>query len=355
MEHNSQVDIYLIRAKKIIDIIKKKLLVIVGLSAIIAIAVYFKTKYEDNVYVGSLNFVVESDSKGGGSGLSGIASQFGIDMSNSGTSMFSGSNINEFLKSRSIIERTLREKIFGQNETLLDHYLIMKFETVDNIPEVIKTAIKFPNEKNSHNRVYDSIMSLLHEEILNKHLNIFQKDKKVGITTVQVLSSSEVFSKCFVESLVRVASDFYTDFVSKKAKINLDILQKQVDSVRVELGASISDVARVSDNTFNLNPAYQIMKVPASKNQVDVQISSVVLNQLVSNLEVAKINLRKETPLIQVVDTPKYPLPVLQQSPVKFSLFAFAFSMILFTGLLLVKQQFDIIQTRYKQIIKNND
>jgi uncharacterized protein involved in exopolysaccharide biosynthesis len=41
---------------------------------------------------------------------------------------------------------------------------------------------------------------------------------------------------------------------------------------------------------------------------VDVQANTAILTQLVGNLELAKVTLRKETPLVQIIDKPIYPL-----------------------------------------------
>ena len=57
-----------------------------------------------------------------------------------------------------------------------------------------------------------------------------------------------------------------------------------------------------------MNPALNVKKTTATKRQIDVQSNAAILNQLVAQLELAKVNLRKETPLIQVVDSPILPL-----------------------------------------------
>ncbi len=52
----------------------------------------------------------------------------------------------------------------------------------------------------------------------------------------------------------------------------------------------------------------QVQKTAISKKQFDVQANTAILTQLVTNLEMAKVSLRKETPLIQVIDKPILPL-----------------------------------------------
>ena len=89
-------------------------------------------------------------------------------------------------------------------------------------------------------------------------MNITQKDKKVSILSIEVKSENEIFSKIFCESLAKETSNFYIETKSKKARINVDILQKQVDSIKFALNGAIAGVASESDNVYNLNPAFVI-------------------------------------------------------------------------------------------------
>ena len=86
------------------------------------------------------------------------------------------------------------------------------------------------------------------------------------------------------------------------------ILQKQTDSIRTELNYAITGVAVANDNTFGLNPALNVRRAPSARRQVDVQANTAILTELVKQSELAKVTLRKETPLIQVIDKPILPL-----------------------------------------------
>ena len=67
-------------------------------------------------------------------------------------------------------------------------------------------------------------------------------------------------------------------------------------------------MANSSDKVYNLNPALNIKGSQSKKWQVDVQANTEILKQLVIQLELAKVTLRKETPLIQYIDIPILPL-----------------------------------------------
>ena len=49
-------------------------------------------------------------------------------------------------------------------------------------------------------------------------------------------------------------------------------------------------------------------RAPSARRQVDVQANTAILTELVKQTELAKVTLRKETPLIQVIDRPILPL-----------------------------------------------
>lgn len=95
------------------------------------------------------------------------------------------------------------------------------------------------------------------------------------------------------------------------------ILERQVDSIRRELNGAITGVAVANDNTFNLNPALNVRRAPSARRQVDVQANTAILTELVKQTELAKVTLRKETPLIQVIDKPILPLQKDKFSKVK--------------------------------------
>ena len=130
----------------------------------------------------------------------------------------------------------------------------------------------------------------------------------MSITNIEVISENEKFAKVFCENLAKETSEFYIETKSKKSRLNVEILQKQTDSIREALNSAITGVASASDNVYNLNSALMVKRAPSSKKQVDVQANTAILTQLVAQLELSKVTLRKETPLIQVIDRPILPL-----------------------------------------------
>jgi len=58
----------------------------------------------------------------------------------------------------------------------------------------------------------------------------------------------------------------------------------------------------------NANPLAFSLRVPSQKRQIDVQANTAIYSEIVKNLEIERLTLRQETPLIQIIDSPVLPL-----------------------------------------------
>jgi hypothetical protein len=272
--------------------------------------------FEKSAYKAVLTFAMEDDKGSGGSGLGGalgLASSFGIDLGAGGGGAFAANNLSELMKSRLLVEKVLLKpiQVNGKIISLAEYYIQINNLRVNwNKSPVLKSMQFLPNSKRTNYTLQqDSILEQIHKSLIEEDkLNITQKDKKVTILSIEVTSENEIFAKFFCENLAEETSNFYIGTKIKKAKINADVLQKQVDSIRNELNISITGVANEVDNVYNLNPAFNIKGAPSKKKQIDVQANTAILTNLVVQLELAKITLRKETPLIQLIDRPIFPL-----------------------------------------------
>ena len=265
------------------------------------------------VYTASLSFVLEDQQSGGGiGGALGLASQFGFDFGGSGGGIFAGGNLIELFKSRTIVEQTLLTPVTldGQTISFAEMYIqISKWREQWAKSTALKNIQFLPNaNRQQFSRVQDSIMGVMYQALSNGTLKVTQNDKKTDIITIDMQSPNENFAKYFTEALAKEVSDFYILTKSKKARINMDILERQTDSIRGELNGAITGVAIANDNTFGLNPALNVRRTPSARRQVDVQANTAIITELVKQSELAKVTVRKETPLIQVIDRPIFPL-----------------------------------------------
>jgi hypothetical protein len=265
------------------------------------------------VYTATLTFALEDEKSGGGlGGALGLASSLGLDLGGGGGSIFTGSNLPELFISRIMVEQTLMTPVTVNGKVIsLAEMYIQNNEWRDswNDKPKFKNIQFLPDTKRKYfTRVHDSILGVIYEDLFKSSLSVVQKDKKISIISMDVASTNELFSKYFCEALAKQVGQFYVSTKSKKARANMEILERQTDSIRAELNGAITGVAVANDNTFMLNPALNVRRAPSARRQVDVQANTAILTELVKQTELAKVTLRKETPLIQVIDRPILPL-----------------------------------------------
>ena len=292
------------KIKEWIAYLKTQWKLIIGIAALGGIIGFVYASFQKPTYLATTTFVLEEDKGGGGlGGAMGLASSFGFDLGGGGGGLFTSSNIIELMKSRLVVEKTLLNpvQVAGKEISLADYYVQIN---------KLKIKVSFPvnADRTKFSLAQDSILQTISAGLTKNNLVIAPKDKKVSIISLTVKTESELFSKLFCEQLLKETSDFYIETKSKKSRLNVDILQRQADSIRAELNGAITGVATASDNVYNLNPAYNVKKTPGTRRQVDVQANTAILTQLVAQLELSKVSLRKETPLVQLIDRPILPL-----------------------------------------------
>jgi len=157
--------------------------------------------------------------------------------------------------------------------------------------------------------LHDSIISVIVKKINKENLYVDKIDKKLNIIEAKIQSEDELFSKVFNEVLVKNVNQFYLETKTKKQLQTILVLQEKTDSVRRLLIGSINKAASVADATPNQNLTRLSQKVvPMQSAAANVEISKEILGSLLQNLELNKIALQNEKPLIQLVDTPILPL-----------------------------------------------
>lgn len=264
-------------------------------------------------YKGALTFVIDEDNKAGG--LASLASSFGLVGAMGEQSLFSSSNIIEFLKTRIMVESALLRPIPEapyQNKTYAEVYI--KENKLDknweDHPVLKDIRFNVRDNRSMFGREKDSILGAIYTHIIEKNLSVSQPNKEVSFIEVNVVTTNEIFSKNFANELIDIVSEYYIKSKTQKAQSSVDVLQRQTDSVSNALYSSMSGAASSLDQVFGLNPAMNIQKVSSAKGQTQVQMNAIILQELVKNLELAKMNLLNNTPAITVVARPIYPLEI---------------------------------------------
>lgn len=286
--------------------------IVIFLAGVICAGLGFFYAYRAKVnYRAKLTFVLEDSKQGGVGSYANLASQFGIDLGGSTSSgVFAGDNIMGFMMSRLMVERTLLYPINvnGKVMSLADFYL--KFNHIKdkwaNDPLMKNFSLPPTNDRSTFTLQQDSVLNTIYEGILKGNLKIEKPDKKLSFIAVQCTSPNETFSKKFTEILVREATQFYIDTKIKRSKSNVDKLQAKADSLELLLNRKTYSAARAQD--INMNPARRTATVNLELDTRDKMVLQTMYGEVLKNLEISKMSMAEETPVIQIIDTPILPL-----------------------------------------------
>lgn len=264
-------------------------------------------------YTATLSFALIE--KSGGGGLADLASSFGLGgLMGGDNGAFSGDNLLEIIQSRYAIEQTLLTPVNynGEKKNLVEIYIEINKLRNDWLKNTKNTELKnlsFPigEQRETFTRTQDSVLYSIYNDIVStKALMVVRKNKKISIVNVTYVSTNEFFSKIFVEKLMDETYRFYSETRTLQSRSNINMMQAKADSIKNLYESALYKSAGYSQ--ININTALQFAAVPKIKQENNAQLYATVYAEVLKNLETLKLDLARETPIVQIIDTPRMPL-----------------------------------------------
>ena len=264
------------------------------------------------VYTARTSFVLDNDGGDGLGDIGSLASLAGVNLGSisEGSVLFQIDNIQELYRSRRMIEETLLSNFLYRDKEykLIERFADSNKLTSDWIQEGIRLE-DFRKDRTEYTRAQDSLLQESVKIINEQFLIVGKPNRKATILEVGFQHRDDVLAKVFTEKHVENVNQFYLQTKTKKSLANLKILQNQADSIKQVLDESILKLAEVDESIPNPNPLYKTSQVPYQKVLIDVQANGAIYQEVVKQLELAKVTQRNQMPLIQIIDIPRYPLP----------------------------------------------
>ena len=206
-----------------------------------------------------------------------------------------------------MIKQTLLSNANYSDKNFLIIERFVKAESLENKWTNLGVQMSDFNLKKS-SRLKDSLVQELIKIIKKDYLIVDKPSRKTTILEIGFDHKDEVLAKTFNENLVRIVNDFYNKTKTLKTGMNLEILQRQADSIKIVLDTSIMMLAETDQSIPNPNPLTKVSLVPYQKAMIDVQTNGAIYQELLKQLELAKVTHRNKMPLIQIIDKPEFPL-----------------------------------------------
>jgi hypothetical protein len=273
------------------------------LALLIGLAVgYIRIRTKLPVYSSSISFVLSTDPRPN-SGMVTLAAQLGFDaISGNPDNIFSGDNIIELFKSRKLIGAALMSEINPKtHERLLDLIARKQYQ------QLYTSSGPFGNDPDKFSPAQKELYRLIITKAGQSFI-VFKKDKKLIIYIITATATNPDIAYYTSKLVLDQTYQYFIDTKTKVSATSVKLLQHEADSLANVLSNIYSSTAFMNDRTYNLNPAISIQRSGMMFNQAKAAAFAAAYAEVMRNLEIAKINLQKETPLYRVIDEPELPL-----------------------------------------------
>jgi hypothetical protein len=304
----------------LIELLKFSWLVIL-LGVVLGSYMYFSKKSEPTIYTSYLSFTVNEASGAdqpfleqvlgfGLPGLSSISSEMGLK-GEGGKSI-----LQELIKTRKTLELALFKKIKIENEkgVMKEDFFINHFIDLFGLRKIWtekKSRLAKVKFKHSNTEIFsrdeNTVLLAVHSKIIKSHL--FDEISRAGIMTLKFKSPNEKFSYHFVNSFYDELNKYYTEQsiekqnrIYKAARARKDSLEKAMD------GAEKGYISYLNSHNLAASGQYaEKIEIQYLARKLSGEMEAYFMS--IKNVEAAKIALEQQTPLLQAIDKPVFPLP----------------------------------------------
>jgi LPS O-antigen subunit length determinant protein (WzzB/FepE family) len=304
---------FVLQLQHLVQYLLSKWIWIISIALLLAITGFLYASLKKDIYAAEITFALDEQSNPQQkTAFAELTQTLGLQTvpDNGGVFFSSMTNIVELLKSRFLLEKTLRDTV-----TLNGNKLIYIDFFLDSLhyrkkwmakSQYNKTNWQAKNISKDEKYFQNNIMRTVCETISTVHVKVNQNGNGSSIFSVKCISENQAFSKYFLEALLGKVAEYYTQIKTERAKNNLDFIQRRTDSVRSVFTGAL--YGRASFMDANMNPGRQVAVVSGEKQQTDIQILRTSYIELTKALELAKSELLRTTPLFQYLDMPVLPL-----------------------------------------------
>lgn len=301
------------------------------------------TFYAKPKYIATSTVMLETSMSGGSmSGAIALASQFGL-LGGTSSSVIDEGKLVELVSAETIIKTALFKKVTidSKQDILANHFIeIFGYDKAWENNDSLK-GFRFTSSKENMSMIENRVFKMFYNQITHNFLTT--EKSKSGIITIKIKTTSESFSKHFNHFLVESLTNFYVNRITEKGQMNVDIIQKRVDSISVSLRDAEHALARWKDANF------QLVKAQGMMAEIDLRRNVEVCNSIyiegVKQLEISKFTLLQDTPFLQIIDEPSFPIEPLALTHKRGFMYGFMIGCFLSIGYVFGRKKYKDLMT----------
>ncbi|NBB29296.1 hypothetical protein [Cellulophaga sp. BC115SP] len=286
----------------------KTILVITLLGLAIGYTIDILTK-KPSTYTSRILFNMDNGTSGGG-GLSDLASAFGIGGGSSpSSSLFSGENFFELLKTKNIYNRAILSKVEVNGKSVIfGNFLIEKSGGLQDEWKDNEEMKRFRFKETNYEKLTANERSKIRmlQAFLEPLTSISNDNKKSSLMTMAATTRNDTLSHVWTNLFLKTVTDFYIETKTKKTRELLGIMERRVDSLKSQLYGTQRRYAQVVDQN------QQVIMQQGMIEQQRLNTNSAQLQgmyqEAVRNLDNLRFSMVKESPLFTRIDDSELPI-----------------------------------------------
>lgn len=289
-------------------------------------------------YKAQTDFFVNNDD--GGSSAASIPGLSMLGISSTGTQgLFVGDNLIWLYNSQKMIEQTLLSPMDSSGRPILYGVIAIDWKLQRKFGKLLKQPFPLNRRDSTIGPALQRILTATVNVVRSDYMMVTAANQDGTIISVSFTSKDEKLSKIFIDDIVRNVNAYYINFKTQKMSEQVAVLAGKVNEYNKDLTGSIYKSASSRQSVPNPNPNLPTIQAAPQRSDVNVQINATLYSQLVAQLEAAKLTLAKETPIIQIINEPKYPLIIIKPSKIIYPL-AGAFMLLIVTMIILFTKRY---------------
>ena len=285
----------------------KKWWVVLIFAILLAFLLRFYAVWKKEQYISHADFAVKGTEGSSTSSLASLASSFGIGIT-TGTE-FTNELFLGILQSRSVVKEALMQKrtmsvkkgVAPREDYLANFYTEMYPKWTKK-----KKLKNFTLEHGSLDSITvyeDSCLTIIYDELVEKDLTVEFSDD-AGMNQMEFASLSRDFSFHFADYITYASSDYYINAQVQNEQKTVALMESKADSLRGLLESKEEQLARIQDgSSFQVKFAGYV-----SQNRLlrEIGLITTEYSTTFAQLQLARFDLQNKTPLVDIIDQPKY-------------------------------------------------
>ena len=314
MDHQKEDEIDLIALLKTVFLARRFVLRITALFAVVGIVVALVSPVS---YTASSTFMPQLSEGRSSSSLGGLASLAGINLSavmGGQPQEISPSLYPQIAKSIPY-RRSLLNQPVGPNDTSMRDYILANGSGPSVLATIKKYTIGLPgllfsSSDNEDDYRESSILTIREEDkklfdYLDAVLTI-EVDEKEGLVSLYAEPDDRVVAARLAQAATDLLQSNIIAFKSQSARNNLDFIEHQFESKRKEFESIQDSIAIFKDQNLNITSTLYQNQLTRLESQFTV--TSSVFQELAGQVEQAKIQVNKDTPIFTIIEPVSVPL-----------------------------------------------